>query len=155
RVELPRSTLKGAVLLGQVALRARGLGGETISLTVEDAGRIVATREVLLPRTGEVASVPIRIPPLDPGSHDLRIAVKPVTGEVVSQNNALDAQVKVRDRREKVLYLEGTVRPEFPFLRRAAAADSNLQVVGLIRTAKGKFLRLGVDDSLELVGGFP
>jgi uncharacterized membrane protein len=155
RVEIPRSSLKGAVLLGEVALRARGMTGESVTLSVEDGGRIVATRTVALPANAEVTSVPVRIPPLEPGPHDLRFSVKTVPGEVVSQNNAVDAQVRVRDRREKVLYLEGTVRPEFSFLRRAAAADSNLQVVGLIRTAKGKFLRLGVDDSLELLGGFP
>jgi uncharacterized membrane protein len=155
RVELPRSTLKGAVLLGDVAIRARGMAGETVTLSVEDGGRIVATRAVTLPRAGEVVSVPVRIPPLEPGGHELKFSIKPVPGEVVSQNNESEAQVRVRDRREKLLYLEGTIRPEFAFLRRAAAADSNLQVVGLIRTAKGKFLRLGVDDSLELLAGFP
>ena len=155
RVELPRSTLKGAVLLGSVALRARGVAGETVSLTVEDNGKIVATREVTIPKGTETVTIPIRIPPLESGVRPIRVQVRPLPGEAVSQNNSRNAQVRVRDRREKILYLEGNLRPEFPFLRRAAAADSNLQVVGLQRTSKGKFLRLGVDDSLELVKGFP
>ena len=155
RVELPRSTLKGAVLLGSVALRVRGVAGETVSLTVEDNGRIVATRDVTIPKGAESITIPIRIPPLESGVRPIRVQVRPLRGEAVSQNNSRDAQVRVRDRREKILYLEGNLRPEFPFLRRAAAADSNLQVVGLQRTSKGKFLRLGVDDSLELVKGFP
>jgi uncharacterized membrane protein len=155
RVEVPRSTLRGAVLLGNVAVRARGVAGQELALTVEDGGRIVATRAVMVPRGVEVVTVPIRIPPLEPGVRHLEVSVRPVPGEAVSQNNVLAAQVRVRDRREKVLYLEGTVRPEFAFLRRAAATDSNLQVVGLQRTSSGKFLRLGVDDSVELVRGFP
>lgn len=155
RVELPRSTLKGAVLLGAVALRARGLGGETVTVTVEDQGRIVAQRAVTIPRGTELVTVPVRIPPLEAGPRELTVSVKPVPGEVVSQDNQLSAVVRVRDRREKILYVEGTLRPEFAFIRRAAAADSNLQLVGLQRTSQGKFLRLGVDDSLELVGGFP
>ncbi len=155
RVELPRSTLKGAVLLGSVALRVRGVAGETVSLTVEDNGKIVATRDVTVPKGTESITIPIRIPPLESGVRPIRVQVRPLRGEAVSQNNSRDAQVRVRDRREKILYLEGDLRPEFPFLRRAAAADSNLQVVGLQRTSKGKFLRLGVDDSLELVKGFP
>ena len=65
RVELPRSTLRGAVLLGSVSIRARGLGGETVTLVVEDGGRIVAQQDVTLPQSGEVVSVPVRIPPLD------------------------------------------------------------------------------------------
>jgi uncharacterized membrane protein len=155
RVELPRSSLRGAVLVGSIALRAHGLGGERLALVVEDGGKIVANREVTVPRDGEMITVPVRIPPLEPGVREIRVSVRPVTGEAVTQNNSRDARVHIRDRREKILYLEGTVRPEFAFLRRAAAADSNLQVVGLQRTSKGKFIRLGVDDSLELVGGFP
>lgn len=155
RVELPRSTLRGAVLLGSIAIRAHGVAGETLSLVVEDGGKIVASRDVAVPRGVEVITVPVRIPPLEPGARQIRVSVKPVDREAVTQNNARDARILVRDRREKILYLEGGVRPEFAFLRRAAAADSNLQVVGLGRTSKGKFLRLGVDDSLELVRGFP
>lgn len=155
RVELPRSSLRGAVLVGSVAIRARGVAGETLSLVVEDGGKIVADRSVTIPRGTEVVTVPVRIPPLDPGTRQIRVTVRPVDREAVSQNNSRTSRVVVRDRREKILYLEGTVRPEFAFLRRAAAADSNLQVVGLQRTSRGKFLRLGVDDSLDLVEGFP
>lgn len=155
RVELPRTTLKGSVLLGTVAVRTRGVAGETLALTVEDGGKIVATDTVTVPRGADVVTVPVRIPPLDEGSRRLTVAVRPVPGEAVSQNNRIGARIFVRDRREKILYLEGELRPEFAFLRRAAAGDSNLQIVGLQRTSKGKFLRLGVDDSLELVRGFP
>ena len=63
--------------------------------------------------------------------------------------------LRVRSGREKVLYVEGEPRSEFAFIRRAVADDSALQVAGLLRSAKGKFLRLGVDDSLDLIGGFP
>jgi uncharacterized membrane protein len=155
RVELPRSTLRGAVLLGTVALRARGVGGETVRLTVEDGGRIVAQEDVAVPRGAEVVTVPVRIPPLEPGPRELTVTARPVAGELVSQDNVRHAVVRVRDRREKVLYVEGELRPEFAFLRRAALADSNVQLVGLMRSAEGKFLRVGVDDSLELLGGFP
>ena len=50
RVELPRSTLRGAVLLGAVAIRSRGAAGEELALTVEDGDRIVASRVVTVPR---------------------------------------------------------------------------------------------------------
>ena len=155
RVELPRSTLKGSVLLGSVALRTRGVGGETLALQVEDGGKIVATTDVPVPRGADVVTVPVRIPPLEEGSRRLTVSVRPLPGEAVSQNNTLGARIRVRGRREKILYLEGEIRPEFAFLRRAAAGDSNVQLVGLQRTSKGKFLRLGVDDSLDLIRGFP
>jgi len=34
-------------------------------------------------------------------------------------------------------------------------ADGNVQLVTLLRSSRDKFLRLGVDDSLELAAGFP
>ncbi len=155
RIELPHSTLKGAVLVGSVAIRARGLAGTTLALVVEDGSKIVANQDVVVPRGTDVVTVPIRVPPLEAGARDIRVSVRPVEGEILSQNNSLSARVEVRDRREKILYVEGGIRPEFAFLRRAAQSDSNLQVVGLQRTAKEKYLRLGVDDSLELINGFP
>ena len=41
------------------------------------------------------------------------------------------------------------------FLRRAVQDDKNLQIVTLQRLAKDQFRRFSVDDSLDLVAGFP
>ncbi len=155
RVELPSSALRGVTLVAAVTLRHRGLGGRAVTVTAEDGGRLVATETVTLDRDADLVTAHLRIPGSEPGPRRIRVTVRPVPGEVVEQNNRVETVMPIRDRREKVLYLEGEPRPEFAFLRRAAAADSNLQLVGLLRTAEGKFLRLGVDDSLELAGGFP
>jgi uncharacterized membrane protein len=74
---------------------------------------------------------------------------------LIDRNNARSAVVSVRGRREKILYVEGEPRFEIKYLRRAVAADSNLQLVTMVRTAQDKYLRLSVDDSLELAAGFP
>jgi uncharacterized membrane protein len=74
---------------------------------------------------------------------------------MVAQNNAQQALVVVSDSKEKILYIEGEPRFELKFLRRAVEEDASLQIVTLQRTAANKFLRLSVDDSLELVTGFP
>lgn len=155
RVVLPQSALAGAGVLAEVVLRVRGLGGQTVTVTAEDEGRIVVTREVPLPKAGDVARVRLRLPPLAEGARRLTFRVRPVPGELVTENNEQSAVLRVRPGPEKILYIEGEPRPEFAFLRRAVAGDSALQVVALLRSAAGKFLRLGVDDSLELIGGFP
>src|SRR6185436_5872916 len=109
-------------------------------------GRIVATEEVKLPDGGDVARVRLRVPPLAPGTWRLTVRARPIQGETVIENNAYHTVLEVRPGPERILYVEGEPRPEFAFLRRAVAADSGLQIVGLLRTAQGKFLRLGVDD---------
>jgi len=85
----------------------------------------------------------------------VRFRVAPQPGELVTENNARDALIDVRDRREKILYYEGEPRPEMKFIRRAVDDDPNLLVVALQRTADNKYMRLGVDGPDELVAGFP
>ena len=155
RVGLPASALAGAGVLAEIALRVRGLGGQTVQVTAEDEGRVVTERAVPVPARGDLARVRLRLPPLSEGAHRLTFKVRPVPGEIVTENNEFRAVLRVRAGPEKILYVEGEPRPELAFLRRAVAGDSALQLVTLLRSAKGKFLRLGVDDSLELAQGFP
>jgi hypothetical protein len=155
RVALPASALAGAGVLAEIAVRVRGLGGQSVHLTAEDEGRVVTEREVPVPDRGDLARVRLRLPPLGEGAHRLTFKVRPVAGEIVTENNEYRAVLRVRAGPEKILYVEGEPRPELAFLRRAVAGDSALQLVTLLRSAKGKFLRLGVDDSLELAEGFP
>ncbi len=155
RVALPVTSLSGAGVLSEVAVRVRGLAGQTIELAVEDEGRVIAQRPFVITGREDVARIPLRLPPLPAGSHRLAFKIRPLPGEAVTENNEYRVVMGIRAGPEKLLYLEGEPRPELAFLRRAVAGDSALQLVTLLRSAKGKFLRLGVDDSLELVEGFP
>ena len=155
RVVLPPSALAGAGVLAETAIRVRGLNGERTTVTVEADGRIIATDELRLPASGDMARARPRLPALAAGTYRLTARVRPAGGETVIENNEHHALLQVRPGPEKILYVEGEPRPEFAFLRRALAADSGLQLVALLRSAQGKFLRLGVDDSLELIAGFP
>jgi uncharacterized membrane protein len=155
RVSLPASALAGAGVLAEVVLRVRGLSRQSVTVTAEDEGRVVAQREVPLPDAGDVTVARLSLPPLPPGSRRFTFRVRPAPDEIVTENNELRTVLRVRPGPERVMYIEGEPRPEFAFLRRAVAADSALQVVALLQSAKGKFLRLGVKDSVELAGGFP
>jgi hypothetical protein len=154
-VRLPTSVLEGGEAVGEAALRLRGIAADRVTLTVEAAGRLVALDTIALPADRELVAVPIRLPPLEPGTHLVTVRVGPLDGEAITQNNAGTAAVRVRGGPEKILHVEGEPRPDLPFMRRAVAADSALRLVTLLRSAPGKYLRLGVEDSLDLVGGFP
>jgi len=155
RVESARTALKGSALVADVLVRQRGYGGQKVPLVVEDAGRVIASQEVTLPGDGDLAPVRVHVALADPGPRTLTFRIAPQSGEQVTQNNAQQALVDVRDEREKILYVEGEPRYEMAFIRRAVASDSNLQLVTLQRTADNKFLRLDVDNGEELAGGFP
>ncbi len=155
RVSTPRSVLKDASLLLDVVVTHTGYAGRTVTVDVEDEGRIVGSEQVRLPGDGSPATVRVRAAASEPGPRLFKFRVAPQPDEVVSQNNVREAVIQVRDVREKILYFEGEPRFEMKFIRRAVADDQNLQLVVLQRTADNKFLRLGVDGPDELFGGFP
>ena len=155
RVEAPRTVLQGASLVVDVMVAQRGYTGDKVQLIIEDGGRIVSTQSVTLSGDGEAVPVRVRVPTADPGARVLTFRIPPQPGEMVAQNNAQQAIVNVSERREKILYIEGEPRFEMAFMRRAVRDDKNLQIVTLQRLAKDQFRRFSVDDSLDLVSGFP
>jgi len=155
RVSVPRSVLKDASLLLDVVVTHSGYAGRTVTVDVEDEGRILGSEQVRLPADGTPATVRVRAAASEAGPRLFKFRVAPQPDEVVTQNNVREALIQVRDVREKILYFEGEPRFEMKFIRRAIADDQNLQLVVLQRTADNKFLRLGVDGPDELFGGFP
>ena len=155
RVEVPGTVLREASILVEAVVAQRGYAGRKVAVVVEDSGRIIGSREVTLPRDGEASVVRIRVPASERGARLLRVRIPVQTDEMVKENNDREAVVVVSDRKEKILYLEGEPRFELKFIRQAVEDDKNLQVVTLLRSAKDKFLRLSVDDSVELAAGFP
>ena len=155
RVQAPRRMLSGAAGMVEVDVRLRGVADARVPLTLEADGRVVATEMIQRPARGDQATVRVRIPPLPAGVHRLAVRVKSLPDEIVTQNNEWQTSLEVRNGPDRVLYVEGEPRPEFAFLRRAVNDDSAVVVVGLMRSADKKFLRLGVRDSLELLNGFP
>lgn len=152
---LAREILAGGEAPGQVSLRMRGVGGERAVLRTEAGGRLTGIDTLTLPRDREAMDVPIRVPADEAGDWPVRVSIEPLNGEVTVANNAVEGMVRVRRGPDRILYVEGEPRPELPFMRRAVADDSALIVTALVRTARGKYLRLGVRDSLELIDGFP
>jgi uncharacterized membrane protein len=155
RVEAPRRVLEGASLVVDVMVAQRGYNGQKVQLIVEDGGRIVNTQAVTLSADGEAVPVRVRVPTTEAGARVLTFRIPAQPGEMVAQNNTQQAIVNVSDRREKILYIEGEPRFEMAFMRRAVREDKNLQIVTLQRLAKDQFRRFSVDDSLDLVAGFP
>ncbi|WP_419942335.1 glutamine amidotransferase [Candidatus Palauibacter sp.] len=154
RVEVPREALEGTTIVADVIISHAGLAGRTVRLDVEDEGRIVGTHDLTLGPDGE-EPVQVQFTLEESGPRAIRFSVDPVEGEALTGNNERQILVEVGDTRRKILYFEGSPRPENKFVRRAVTDDENIQVVTLLRTAEEKYLRLDVDGPGELAGGFP
>src|SRR5690606_14193402 len=147
--------LAGGTMMAEATLVQHGLAGERAQIVVESDGQLLATQTVALPADGVLTTVSVPVAVDEPGARRLTMRVVPHGRERLTENNARDLTVEVRDGRDRILYVEGEPRFELKFARQAVADDEHLQLVALQRTAENKFLRLGVIDSLELVGGFP
>ncbi len=156
RVSTPRTALRGTSLVIDAVVTQTGYAGQTVSLDVEDEGRIVGSQDVKLPADGEPAAVRVRFTAAEAGPRVFAFRIAPRPGELVTQNNVRDALIDVSDRREPILYYEGEPRSEMAFLNRAVHDDKNLSVVTLQRTADNKYQRfLEVDNPEQLAAGFP
>ena len=155
RVDTPRRVLKGASLAVELVVTHRGYQGETVTVQVEDEGRIVGTEDVQLPADGEPETVRIRFTASDEGPRLFSFRVSPRSDEMVTQNNLRQVLIVVEDRSKAVLYFEGEPRWEVRYLLRGVEDDENLRVALLQRTAENKFLRRNLEGADELVGGFP
>lgn len=155
RIDAPRGVLRNSTVLLNVVVSQRGLGGAKLPVVVEDSGRILGSTTVTMPKNGEAVQVRIRVPATEVGARLLRVHVPVQSGEQIAENNERRTLLVVRDQKEKILYVEGEPRFELKYARRAVEGDPNVQLVTLLRSARDKFLRLGVDDSTELAAGFP
>lgn len=155
RVDAPRRVLKGASLAVELMVTHRGYRGETVTVQVEDEGRIVGTEDVVLPADGEPQTVRVRFTASDEGPRLFSFRVSPRPDEMVTQNNVRNALVVVEDRSQEILYFEGEPRWEVKYLLRGVEDDENLRVALLQRTAENKFYRRNLEGPDELVGGFP
>jgi uncharacterized membrane protein len=150
----PASVLQGSTMAVDLTISQSGYAGRSVHVVAEESGRILAARDVTLERSG-ATTVRLQVPSPEPGVKNLRFAVQPEPGEIIAENNRRDMVTTVRVGPERILYYEGEPRFELKFIRRAVADDPNIRLATLLRTAKDKYLRLGIEDSLELVNGFP
>jgi uncharacterized membrane protein len=155
RVNTPRSVLKGTSLVVDLLVSQNGYRNQTVQLVVEDDGRIVSSQDVTLGEDGEAVAARVHFTVTEAGPRAFTFRIPEQDGELVSQNNEQLALINVRDRAEKILYFEGEPRWEVAFIRRAIQGDENLHLVVLNRTAENKFFRGDVEDSLQLITGFP
>ncbi|GAG35979.1 unnamed protein product, partial [marine sediment metagenome] len=87
------------------------------------------------------------------GTFRYTVEIPPAEDEVIVDNNRYEFLVEVADKRLPVLYLEGSPREEYRFLRRALFRDKDFRIASILRIAGPKpFILQGAEpeDGLEL-----
>jgi uncharacterized membrane protein len=87
---------------------------------------------------------------LVPDIRKLILAAEPNPAEATPDDNAAEFHVLVTQPGIRVLYVEGTARPEYKFLRNALATDPNVKLISLVQIADNNFLSQGKIDDKSL-----
>ena len=117
----------------RASLQVRGFLNTPITtrLTIEDAtGKqtVIGTRNVIAREEGQVVTLEFPYAPQETGQYRLTLTAAEQSGELVTKNNEMTAFLTVRDGGLKVLYVEGELRHEYTFLRRALSRAEDIQL---------------------------
>lgn len=92
---------------------------------------VVATKSIRAVEDGQQIQVELDYVPTLPGEYKLALRAAPQQGESLTTNNELATFVNVLKGGVNVLYIEGAIRPEMPYLIRALAGSPNIRVDAL------------------------
>ncbi|HSB13797.1 MAG TPA: hypothetical protein VLE22_05015 [Bryobacteraceae bacterium] len=154
-VTVPARVLADSRLSAQVTLRQHGYAQQKARLTVSDAGKVLASREIVFGAEGEPQVETVDFNAGVAGARGLDVAVAPLAGEENLNNNMVARLINVEAFRPRLLYLEGDPRWELKFIRRAVEEDRSLQITSILRTTQNKIYVQGVDKPKEFEDGFP
>lgn len=134
-VQAPSRVLVDNRVPVEVLVRKDGGPATDVPLTIERAGRQLATQSVSLGAGATERRVTIDFTPAEPGQFVLAAAATPMGNERTTANNRRLFQLRVDADPVRVLYVEGTLRPEFKFLRSRLAEDPDIDLITFVRSA--------------------
>jgi hypothetical protein len=133
-----------------VGLQHSGYTGRPVQVALRQDGRVLESRTVTLIGQGR-QEVSFTYRPTQVGSHALQVSVSPLPGEESVQNNRRDARVRVVEKRLKLLFVEGSPRWEYRYLKNALLRDPTLRLACLLMDSEPS----GGGEGNVQIPGFP
>lgn len=153
KVDAPRAVLQGSSISASLTLKGRP--GRQVPVHVLEGQRLLQSQRVWLKGGGQVQNITVTFTPTGAGLKHYVVTVPPQPDELITENNQGDVVVMVRDEHPRILYVEGEPRWEYGKLRAALRDEKNLILSSLLRTAKNKYYRQGIETPDQLSQGFP
>lgn len=153
KVAANHSVVENAVVQVSALIKSGDARERTVELELREGNNILKRQTVAL--SGTATRAVVRFSPQKQGIARYTLTVPPGANEVITQNNTRTFLIDNRNRRARILYVEGYPRAEFKYLRRAVDGDPNIELVSLLRTGPEKFYRQGIQNRNELKDGYP
>ena len=130
---------------------------EPFDVVLRRDDEVLQRLEGVVPEPGrQVHRVRLAFRPEKKGTFTYTVEVPAHAGEVIRENNRRDFLVEVIDDRLPVLYLEGSPREEYRFIRRALLRDKDFRIASILRLGgPKKFVTQGAEAEDGLADGYP
>ena len=141
----------------EIEVKVRSWATETapVVFNIYQGNELVFTERRNLKGGGKIDQLAFFYESQETGAHEYRIEIEKSPSELNDANNGLHMLIDTRKDTLRVLYIEGHLRQEFKFIKRALEDDLVVEFTSISRTGTGKFYRQGIKDPDELAGGFP
>ncbi len=154
--DAPIEAIKNNVTTITATLKLTGWANIPSRIVLAEDGKEVADKQVLTESNAETITVQMKWTPGEPVAdkknadiRKLKITVEPNDAEATTDDNTAELHVLITTPRIRVLYVEGTMRPEYK-LHRALAQDPNIQSISMVRDRRNHFLVQGKIDGKTL-----
>jgi hypothetical protein len=116
-----------------VYLKQSGFDNRKAKIILKEASRVLKEKEIIF--TGDVGTVEFEIEPPSQGEKVYEVEVS-AGDESIKENNIMDVFARVISPRIKVLYIEGSLKWEYRFLKRYIESSPNFSSVFLIKVGE-------------------
>jgi uncharacterized membrane protein len=155
-VRAPRRVRSNASVEIFVNVRRAGFDGP-FTVILRRGKEVLQTLEGVVPEPGRpIHRVRLAFRPDRKGTFTYTVEVPPQEQEIIRDNNRREFLVHVIDDRLPLLYLEGSPRTEYRFLRRAMLRDKDFRIASILRLdGPRKFVTQGAEPEDGLENGYP
>ena len=144
-----------------VSAISHGTGTEPITLQLIENGKPIEVRRIAPAAEGVPVHTVFQVAPARGSAAVYSVEIPVVAGELVPENNSRSVLVQAPARQRHVLFVEGAPGFEHSFLKRAWAADPDLDVDSIVRKGKNEqgadtyYIQASQSRSNALASGFP
>ncbi|MFP4354682.1 MAG: glutamine amidotransferase [Phycisphaerae bacterium] len=159
-VDAPLEAIVGNTTQLEATLLLNGLARTAVKVSLlDEAGIELASQQIYndQPTAVELAKldwIPRRLGPEAPAGGALRkltIRAEPLVPAVAEvAADEVQLHILLTQPRIRVVYIEGSIRPEYKFLHRLLKSDPNIQFMGLVRMTGSRFWAQGSLDGGKL-----
>jgi uncharacterized membrane protein len=125
------------------------------TIAMYQGNKLVLSHPMTLTGKGAVDTESLYFWPEERGVAQYTVQITPIPGEVNIENNSTGLLIDTAADSVRILYVEGYLRTDFKFIKRALEDDQILEFASALRTGTGKYYRQGIHAVGELSGGFP